>query len=478
MVKNHLTNTSDIGIIKFNPLTHQAIYSKGFQSVVPVKNLDPVGLESLISFFPAEDGTTLRFLIDDCITHKTPYQAFIKSGKLKVTAHPFESGPEPDVLISFIKTDVLEKSLDIENERTNLRLKLSLAATKTGVWDWDYTNNRLYWDSTMFELFEINPQSFTGTFDDLKDIIDQTDIMEMTNKILVAVDSGEEFVNTFRINTPSGQKFIAARGRVDTSKLEGIWFTGINWDVTSEVRKSEIIKLQETKIFASARLSSLGEMAGGIAHEINNPLAIIQAKAEFLKKRIGHKDLSNETIETGLDKIIETCSRIVGIIKGLRSFSRNSENDPFIAVPIRCVVDDVLGLISEKIKMNAIQLDVNIPQELIVSGRPAQLGQVFMNLISNSYDSIVAQDEKWIRINASPIKDGKIEIRVMDSGSGIHGDIQARIMQPFFTTKEVGKGTGLGLSIAKGIIEDHAGKLWLDADSPRTCFVIELPLQK
>jgi signal transduction histidine kinase len=478
MVKNHLTNTSDVGILKYNPVTHMVTYSKGFQSVVPVKVLSEVGLDALINIFPAEDGTTLRFLINDCIAHKTPYHAFIKGRKLKVTAHPFETADEFEIAICFIQTDLLEKDLDIENERTNLRLKLSLAATKTGVWDWDYTNNRLYWDSTMFELFEINPQSFTGTFDDLKDIIDQTDIMEMTNKILVAVDSGEEFVNTFRINTPSGQKFIAARGRVDTSKHEGVWFTGINWDVTSEVRKNEIIKLQETKIFASARLSSLGEMAGGIAHEINNPLAIIHAKAEFLKKRIGRKDLDNETIETGLDKIIETCNRIVGIIKGLRSFSRNSERDPFIPVSVKSVVDDVLGLISEKIKMNAIQLDVSIPSEFIVSGRPAQLGQVFMNLISNSYDSIEMQNEKWISIHATAVKNGKVEIRVMDSGSGIHGDIQTRIMQPFFTTKEVGKGTGLGLSIAKGIIEDHAGQLWLDADSPQTCFVIELPLQK
>lgn len=478
MGRTQLTNTSDVGILKFYPKSKDCYYSTGLQSILGLNELKDQSLENVLSIFNSHDGTLLNYSIEDCFKLKIPFQTFLKNGQLKVTGDLFESENGSEVVICFIKMDLLEKNLDIENERTKMRLKLSLATTRTGVWDWDYTNNRLYWDSTMFDLFEINPDTFTGSFDDLQNVLEPDDISEMADKILVAVESGEEFVNTFRIKTPSGPKHIAARGRVDTSKREGVWFTGINWDVTNEVRKNEIIKLQETKIFASARLSSLGEMAGGIAHEINNPLAIIQAKAEFLKKRVARNHLDNETIESGLDKIIETCNRIVGIIKGLRSFSRNSENDPFIPVSVKSVVNDVLGLISEKIRMSAITLDVAIPEDFIVSGRPAQLGQVFMNLISNSYDSIENKTDKWIKIHAKLLNKNRIEIRVIDSGSGIEDHIQNRIMQPFFTTKEVGKGTGLGLSIAKGIIEDHSGRLWLDNDFPETCFVVELPLHK
>lgn len=473
MITSYPTRTSDVGILKYSLNTAKCSYSDHFEAVIESTQLHDYGLDSVLASFGPDDGGVLGFQINDCITLKASFECFIKNGKLKVTGHVFDS----DLIITFVKTDFLKSQMNIEQERTLLRLKASLAATKTGVWDWDYSNNRLYWDSTMFELFELDQETFSGTFDSFQDLIVPGDLAAMADNIIKVVESGEEFVNTFRIVTPSGLKYIAARGKIDPSRADGIWFTGINWDVTSEVRKNDIIKQQEAKIFASARLSSLGEMAGGIAHEINNPLAIIQAKAEFLKKRLDPQGKDREFLGEGLDKITATCQRIVGIIKGLRSFSRNSENDPFIPVPLKTVVNDVLGLISEKIKMSFIKLDVDIHEDFVVKGRPAQLGQVFMNLISNSYDSIESQEEKWIHIHASTMSKGRLEIRITDSGKGIDGDIQSRIMQPFFTTKEVGKGTGLGLSIAKGIIEDHAGKFWLDSSSPRTCFVIELPYQ-
>jgi signal transduction histidine kinase len=368
------------------------------------------------------------------------------------------------------------KELDLKAEEALARLKLSLEATRTGIWDWDITHNMLYWDETMFEIFEVDKNHFPQDPSIFEKLLKPEELTIFKRKLEYAINHGEEIITTFTILTPKGNiKQVAARGMVNRSRSDGMWMTGLNWDVTHEEEQKQLIKTQEAKIISSARLSSLGEMAGGIAHEINNPLAIIQAKTDLLKKRIKLGVADPEFILTGLDKIDETCHRIVTIIKGLRSFSRNSEKDPLVPVKIGTIIKEVLGLINEKLKMSSIELHIGNFGDFRVKGRPAQLGQVFMNMLSNAYDAVQGLPEKWIKLDYI-LQEDKIIISLCDSGPGISPEVEDKLMQPFFTTKELGKGTGLGLSIAKGIIEDHNGNIWVDRRRKNTCFCIELPL--
>ncbi len=227
---------------------------------------------------------------------------------------------------------------------------------------------------------------------------------------------------------------------------------------------------------SNARLTSLGEMAGSIAHEINTPLAAISMHSQMLLQKAA-KDpnlFAPENLKK-IDAIYLTSQRIAKIIKSLRFFSRDGSADQFQPVAVKHVIDVTLDLCQEACRKNSINLDVNdFSSDIVISGREVQLSQVILNLVTNSLDAIKELPVKWIKINVEKF-DSDVVIKVLDSGSGIPDHILQNIFNPFYTTKEVGKGTGLGLSISKGIIEQHKGQLVYDKTEKNTCFKIILP---
>jgi len=247
-------------------------------------------------------------------------------------------------------------------------------------------------------------------------------------------------------------------------------FAVIRHDITQR-------KQAEQKSFEASRLTSLGEMSAGMAHEINNPVAVIQGKAAQLLKLVRNKQATPEKSVEQLEKIIYETERIAKIIKGLQTFSRDGTKDAFKSVELSALFDDVLGLCQERFKNAQVKLEIKPFPKIVLDARAIQLVQVFLNLLNNSFDAISSTLDKWIRIDVSQVGE-RIQIAFIDSGIGVPPEITDKLMQPFFTTKEVGKGTGLGLSISKGIIEDHGGQLSLDKNSPNTKFIIELPRQQ
>ena len=252
-------------------------------------------------------------------------------------------------------------------------------------------------------------------------------------------------------------------------------------EISSREIQEYLRDLEEKSILLTntAKMSALGEMAGGVAHEINNPLAIISGISKRLLRKTNSGEVKPETLEEGLTDITETVERIVEIVKGLSLISRAADTDDNEIVSIIKIVNDSLVLCREKFKNNAVSLHCKYNQDLdlFVLGRATRLSQVLLNLLNNSFDSVCKLEDRWISIDIIS-GDGIINLRVTDSGPRIPDDIIEKIMNPFFTTKEVGKGTGLGLSISKSIIEDHRGRLYYDSQSPNACFVIELPLSE
>lgn len=256
-----------------------------------------------------------------------------------------------------------------------------------------------------------------------------------------------------------------------------VGFFVITTDI-SEIKKLEIERQDLTaKMIESAKLSSLGEMAGGIAHEINTPLAIITTKASMLMEKFSLGTVTPEEALKQIEKIKVTAERISKIVKGLRLFSRNSENDPLENFTVSTVLDATLDLCHERIKNFKIELNKNITSDFIISGKLTEISQVIMNLISNSIDAIQSENDKWITIETTVVNQRCI-VSVTDSGLGIPDAVIEKMMNPFFTTKEIGKGTGLGLSISNGIVKSHGGQLKYDRQSKNTRFVIELPAAK
>lgn len=256
-----------------------------------------------------------------------------------------------------------------------------------------------------------------------------------------------------------------------------------SYAVTSFADITEVKKFEEDRqnfriqLTEAERLSSLGQMAGGVAHEINNPLAIIKGKATIIRRKLESEkiDLGNNLKD--LDSIESTVDRIAKIVKGLKNYSRNAENDPFETVNVQTLISDTLELCSNKLSSRSIEIKINCNQSQTVQCRPAQISQILMNLISNSIDAIELADKKWIEINISEFNDSVL-FAVSDSGSGVSPSIVEKIMNPFYTTKPVGKGTGLGLSISKGIADAHGGSLKYLPNQQYTTFILDLPARQ
>ncbi|MCE3010483.1 MAG: ATP-binding protein [Proteobacteria bacterium] len=246
----------------------------------------------------------------------------------------------------------------------------------------------------------------------------------------------------------------------------------VSFDVHDRYMAEQKNLEQRAVIEGSARMAAIGQVTAGIAHEINNPLAVIIGKAQLLRRR--WEKLKAEDVHAELERIERTSFRISKIIKGLRALSRDGEKDAFVDTPIETLTQDVATMFEEKLKNFGIQLEVSIPKDLSMECQHVQIGQVILNLVSNSIDAIKEREEKWIKVSALDLMD-VIEISVMDSGPGIPGEVADKLMTPFFTTKPAGQGTGLGLSISRRILADHGGELRLDRNSNHTRFVLVIP---
>lgn len=247
---------------------------------------------------------------------------------------------------------------------------------------------------------------------------------------------------------------------------------------TKELQESqETIVQQQQALISSAKMSSLGEMAGGIAHEINTPLAVIGMRVEQLEECVTDGSLQSDDLLNGLNVIKITTARIAKIISGLRFFARDGKSAPTQMTPVNSIVADTLSFCQERFANHGVSIELknNLDYSTEIDCRSVEISQVLLNLLNNAYDAIESStSKKWVGIEIHD-RDQYVEINVIDSGPGIPKEIQEKIMQPFFTTKEIGKGTGLGLSISKGVIQSHNGKFFLDIEAKNTCFVILLP---
>ena len=230
--------------------------------------------------------------------------------------------------------------------------------------------------------------------------------------------------------------------------------------IISTTDTQELKKVQFALVH-NAKMASLGEMSSGLSHEINNPVAIISMRAQQMQMSLKKGTFNPETFSKGLDVIQTTADRIARIARGLRSFSQTRDDLTIENANVKSVIENALTLCQEKLKNSRVELRTEIPELYEISCNSSQISQVILNALTNSFDAIAESEQKWISIRA--LRDGEfITICITDSGPGIPKELREKIMQPFFTTKEVGKGTGLGLSISKGIVESHKGLFYFN----------------
>ncbi len=247
-------------------------------------------------------------------------------------------------------------------------------------------------------------------------------------------------------------------------------------DITESVEK-------ETQLIQAGKLATLGTMAAGMAHEINQPLNVIQICADLMLKMIkkGMQIPDDELVNIAND-IIDNVARASAVIRHVRDFSRQSERD-MKKLSLNDPISDVFKVLGHQLKNHSINLDLqlnpNIPD---IRAEHNRLEQVFINLVTNAIDAMDEKSsttdepvEKTLTITTE-FTQGQVVAKVSDTGTGMTPEIRRKIFEPFFTTKETGKGTGLGTSISFGIIKDYGGTIDIQTEYGQgTTFIISFP---
>ena len=263
--------------------------------------------------------------------------------------------------------------------------------------------------------------------------------------------------------------------------------------VEEDLRKAyQDLKSTQAQLVQSAKLASIGELAAGIVHELNQPLMVIRGYAQSLLK--DPQPMPNQV--KGLKLIEKNTGRMTNIINHLRAFSRQSHSN-FKPVQVNKIIDDAFLIIGEQLRLREIKTIKNLASDLpLVSGDPNKLEQVFLNLVTNARDAIDEKRGNTLTVGANDAeshlklpgelevttrsangRNGSVEIFIKDSGCGIPEEMADKIFDPFFTTKEVDKGTGLGLSISYGIIKEHKAEIDVAETGPQgTTFRIRIPV--
>jgi C4-dicarboxylate-specific signal transduction histidine kinase len=238
-------------------------------------------------------------------------------------------------------------------------------------------------------------------------------------------------------------------------------------------------ELEELRAIAinKSKMAGLGEMAGFVAHEIKNPLAIITTSLSVVKEMIRENRPFNEALPF-LENIKTTTSRIDEIVNNLKFYSQDLKDEQMTYQSITEIIKKTVSLSAHKLHLLHSKLEVQYPEkDFQFECRPAEISQALLNLLSNATDAVSNRNERWIRIECHRFNDC-FEIRVLNSGPAITSDALNKIMTPYFSTKPKGTGTGLGLSIVRGVVESHNGSLYLDTNSLHTSFNLKFPLSK
>lgn len=255
------------------------------------------------------------------------------------------------------------------------------------------------------------------------------------------------------------------------------------------IERTNQLEDAQAQLIQSEKMSAIGQLAAGVAHELNNPLGGILGYAQFTLEKL-HKNIPEKTASKEIQSYIRYVSdietqarRCKTIVQNLLRFSRSSRSVDFEEVDLNKAIDETLTFVGHQLHLNQIELSVQLDPDLPhIQGNAGQLQQVFTNLIINAMHASKPGSIIRIQSRFSPALGefgGAAELLFVDHGHGIKEENLKKIFEPFFTTKEIGKGTGLGLSVSYGIIKEHGGEITVQSKVDQgTTFTVVLPLQK
>lgn len=358
-------------------------------------------------------------------------------------------------------------------------LELAQKVAKIGNWSFDVKSGQINWSKQMFEIFPEKYEDGAPSYEKHRSTIHEDDVEYWESTVGKCLEDGLPYKMQYRTFKEDGETVVWTEARGQAIKNEAgevVQLFGTCQDITEFKNLERELRREKSKMVQTAKLATLGEMAAGVAHEINNPAGIIKGHATMLRRK---KDKADEAfIEKMVVGIEKSVDRISKIVNGLRKFSRVTEGNQYTQIKVHELYSEVINLTHSKASSAFVKVECEeIPSDLSLLGDEITIEQVLINLIGNAIDAQEGRKDAWVKVKYNDT-DKFHELIVMDSGHGIPEALIQNLFDPFFTTKEVGKGTGLGLSISKGIAQEHNGDLTYKIIDGHTAFILSIPKEK
>lgn len=333
-----------------------------------------------------------------------------------------------------------------------------------GSWVWDIVSDKMTWCDEVYRIYGHEPQSFTPCREsDLLAAVHPDDRQNVTTAVEEALKQKLPYSVNHRIVRPDGtERVVHEQGTVEyDSSDRPVRMSGVVQDITAHMQVEEQFAVLREQLAHAARVGTLGELASGLAHELNQPLTAIHLQAHtatLLADRLDTNADAIEKLRKALDVIGEQSLRAGDIVRRIRSFIRHHEPNRE-RCDVSSLLKDVLKLMENELRLKKVHLELRLSSPmplLFVDG--IQIQQVLVNLIQNSVDAMEQQDEQSRQISIQCVPSGEgIVVRVADTGTGLTPEAAAHVFDAFHTTKTT--GLGLGLPICRSLIEAHGGTI-------------------
>ncbi len=368
--------------------------------------------------------------------------------------------------------------------RSEERLRIAMEATSDAIWDWDLETNKAFYSPRWFEMLGYTPGAFASDFDTWAAMTDPEDVARTRAIVQSAVARGQGYTTEFRMRHADGSwRLIRGRGKVTGRNASGrpTRMSGTNTDVT-EQRESEAERAQlERALRQQEKMSAIGQLAGGVAHDFNNQLTTILGSAEVLREQV-QDDPERLAL---IDEISAAAQRSAELTRKLLSFSRKSPSMRR-TLDLNELVREVTPMLSRSIDPKVRIVTRLEAGSAKVMGDPAELQNAILNLALNARDAM--PEGGTLTIATSNVDPGGADegrppelgpkayvlVSVRDTGVGMSAEVMSRILEPFFTTKP--EGTGMGLPSVYGTAKSHDGELMIRSkENYGSLFAIGLP---
>jgi len=371
--------------------------------------------------------------------------------------------------VSFKKVKVLLRSIENSHKEQN-KLALIVRHSKDAIISINEQMEIESWNLGAIELFNFTESNIIGK--KISNFFTKDELLKLVKMIKSNSEQSSEFVMFNK--TKKILNVLITITRIKEGKIT--IFSLIIKDITQNKKLEEKLEKQKAITYAAAKLASVGEVSGGVAHEINNPLMIVvNANNKVLKFLESNNFVDDKIYQLSL-KAKSHIKRIASIVKSLQTFSSSTADGIKKQSRLEDIIQDVLQLSYENMLNEDIDFNLSeYNKDIKVNCRSRDITEVILNLLSNSRYAIKSLATKWIKLDISE-DENILKIVLTDSGNGIDSNTVQKMMQPFFTTKDVGQGTGVGLSVAKGIIDSHDGEFYYDSSCENTRFIIKLPM--